>query len=418
MGSERLNGNTYWVSVRGGVAGSSVTSVALFVDPAMSLGVDTSFMTYSSGGIVRHSPGSMAKNLMCVGTVCQYSTVDECAGTVVAEYHGALLNDEPEQFNCHCWTDCERAVGPALTLNTATLVPGDRVVVQGERLALGAGSQATSITLSDAADSWTMQCGDPMFVRPEIIICKLDVPTPFVGELQGATLTVARSDGRSAQQPMHAECGIEAIIDGDPVTTENGGSVTFRIRLKSQPLHPVSVPISMGLDAGNQPIGEPSVSMVWFSTADWDQWQYVTVIGLEDGLVRASVPYQVTLGPTASVDHVYGGNTGAESSSFPLSQHSSVLQLENRAFSCPRISERLGSNSMMCECAPGFTRVSDGSGVYQCTECPSGYYKTDQGNHDCSVCPGDIAQAVGTRDHSTGNSLVSACVCRPGHYAE
>lgn len=418
MGTERLNGNSYWVSVRAGVPGSSVTRIALFSDPAMSIGVDTSFMTYSSGGVVRHSLGSADKNLMCLGTVCPYSTADDCAGTVVAEYHGALQNDETEQFNCHCWTDCERALGPALTLNTATLVSGNRVVIHGERLAIGADSQATSITLSDTGGSWKMQCTDPMFVRPEMIICELHMPTPFVGELQGARLRVARSDGSAAQQPMYAECGIEAIIDGDPVTTENAGSVTFRIRLKSQPLHPVSVPISMGLDSENVPVGQPSVSMVWFSTTDWDQWQSVVVKGLEDGLVRGTVAYQVALGPTASLDHVYGGNAGAESASFPLSQHSSVLQLENHAFSCPRISERLASDSMTCECAPGFTRVSDGSGVYQCTECPSGYYKTAQGNHACSVCPGDIAQSVGTRDHSTGNYLVSACVCRPGYYAE
>ena len=357
---------------------------------------------------------------MCVGTVCDYTTTDECAGKVVAEYHGVLLNDEPEQFNCHCLTDCARAVGSALTLSTATLVSGNRVVVQGERLAIGHNSQATAVTLAAADTTWTMQCGDPMFVRPELIICTLDVPTGFTGELAGAPLTVARSDGATGQQPLFADCGIEAVIDGDAVTTENGGTATFRIRLKSQPLQPVSVPISAGLDSEPVPlaVGQPSVSMVWFSTTDWDQWQSVVVTGQEDNLVRGAVAYTVTLGPTASVDHVYGGNAGAASASFPLLQHTLPLQLENQAFSCPRISERLGSNSMVCECAPGFTRVSDGNGVYQCSECPSGYYKTAQGNDECSVCPGDIAKSVGTRDHSTGNSLVSACVCRPGYYAE
>ena len=417
MGTELLNGNSYYAKVEVG-SGATVTKVSLWIDAAMTAGgarVSTLGLVYTSGGSVRYQSAA-DKNLMCSGTICPEETTAECAGKVVAEYHGALLNDEPDQFNCHCSTDCERAVHPALTVSTATLVSGNRVVVQGERLAIGADSKATAISLQAADNSWTMACDDPIFVRPEIIICLLDVGanTPAAG----SALHVARSDGAANNIPLFAECGIDAVIDGTAVTTENGDTVTFRIRLKSQPLKPVSVPISAGLDAGGVHVGQASVSMVWFSTSDWNVYQTVLVAGLEDNLVRASVAYTITLGPTVSLDHVYGGNAGAASASFPLAQHTLPLLFDNLPFACPRVSETLGSDSMVCECAPGYTRMTDGSGFYYCAECPSGYYKTTPGNGACSVCPGDIATSVGTRDGSTGNSAVRACVCRPGYYAE
>ena len=98
-----------------------------------------------------------------------------------------------------------------------------------------------------------LQCSN---LKSKRLLWLFDLPSSFAEELDGASLLVARSDGSSAQQPIYADRGIEAIIDGGNVTTENGGIVTFRIRLKSQPLEPVSVPISMGLDSGNETEGE------------------------------------------------------------------------------------------------------------------------------------------------------------------
>ena len=82
------------------------------------------------------APPSTDQNLMCSGDDAE------------VEYRGTLLDDEPEQFNCHCSTDCERAVSPSITVDTATLVDTDLISIQGARLAIGDDSVATSVTVA------------------------------------------------------------------------------------------------------------------------------------------------------------------------------------------------------------------------------------------------------------------------------
>ena len=144
-------------------------------------------------------------------------------------------------------------------------------------------------------------------------------------------MTVARSDGASAQRSLFAECGIETDVGVGAVTSENGGTATFRVRLRSQPLHPVMVPVSNGVDAGSIDVATPSATSVWFSTSDWDQWQTIELIGLEDGLVRDNVDYSVALGPPASTDVVYGGSAGTPSalSGRSIPQHSASVGFQN-----------------------------------------------------------------------------------------
>jgi hypothetical protein len=94
-----------------------------------------------------------------------------------------------------------------------------------------------------------------------------------------------------------------------PLTTsETGSAVTFTVRLASQPLANVTVPISSsstteGTVAVTQPLD------LTFTPSNWDTDQIVTVTGQRDFVDESSVAtaYTVIVGPTAGVGSGYEG---------------------------------------------------------------------------------------------------------------
>jgi hypothetical protein len=413
------------------------------------------FMSGSARAVNASGPSSPAdSDLHCVAN----------SGAAVT-YVGSRLAGEPDQFNCHCATDCARPLptSAALSITSAMLVSnatggaaaaaGRRraqtadsggsvlVVVHGHGLVMGIGSPATvvnmTLTHTSACSSIQPNCSAtssgctcqfaPVLVGPALVVCQLgSVNTSIIAAVGvTASLLVTRLDGVGISAPLALTSGIDAMIEGAAVTSENGGVAVLALRLRSRPAYPVMIPISAGIaGVDGSTVASPSVDAVWFSATNWHTYQRVTLTGQEDGLVRGAVSYTVRAGPAASADVAYGAPwpgatavSGADVAALPSTAVATELSLVNYPFACPRDSEVLTPSGMACECAAGFYQRPDGpDGRTLCEQCPPGMHKALQGNGPCTRCPGDIQKASGTQ-LQLGSVSVAACVCRPGYYA-
>ncbi len=109
--------------------------------------------------------------------------------------------------------------------------------------------------------------------------------------------------GALERQHASGAASISYSPDGAPVTTEDGGTFTFELRLERYPQADVVIPVT----SSNPGEGTVSLASVTITQADWQQPHSVTVTGMDDALVDGDVPYFITVGPAASVDPAYGG---------------------------------------------------------------------------------------------------------------
>jgi streptogramin lyase len=87
-------------------------------------------------------------------------------------------------------------------------------------------------------------------------------------------------------------------------TSELGTSASFSLVLTTQPAYSVTV----NLTNGNPAQGALSVNSLTFTPLTWNKAQYVTVTGLDDGVVNGNQTYQIT-GSAVSQDPAYTGLT-------------------------------------------------------------------------------------------------------------
>ncbi len=93
------------------------------------------------------------------------------------------------------------------------------------------------------------------------------------------------------------------------VSTEAGGAASLSVRLLGQPGADVTVPLAVS----NTAVARLSASSVVFTPANWATPQVVTATGLDDQVVTADIPYQVTSSPTLSADPLFRGLISAPS---------------------------------------------------------------------------------------------------------
>ena len=121
--------------------------------------------------------------------------------------------------------------------------------------------------------------------------------------------TDARYDGLDgvdvAVTNLDDEPGLTVADVDELVTSEDGASATFTIRLTTLPADTVSVPLASS-DVSH---GVVAPATLTFTTADWNVPQTVTVTGVDDGIPEGPQPYAISLGPLASNDDAYNGLT-------------------------------------------------------------------------------------------------------------
>ncbi len=97
--------------------------------------------------------------------------------------------------------------------------------------------------------------------------------------------------------------GISVTSNSDLITTEAGGTALFSVRLNTQPVATVTIPVA----SSNPSEGQVSVSSLTFDATNWNVSQTVTVTGLDDFSDDEDSNYSVLLGPATSPDLAYNG---------------------------------------------------------------------------------------------------------------
>lgn len=86
-------------------------------------------------------------------------------------------------------------------------------------------------------------------------------------------------------------------------TTENGAAAMFTIVLGSQP----TADVSIGLTSSDLTEGTVAPATLFFTNANWNVPQSVTVTGVDDLIVDGAVGFSVVTGAAASTDPLYAG---------------------------------------------------------------------------------------------------------------
>lgn len=115
-----------------------------------------------------------------------------------------------------------------------------------------------------------------------------------------ADVSVNNTDNDSA--------GISVTPTSGLVTTEAGGMATFEVVLNSQPSD--DVVISLGSNDASE--GLVDMTMLTFTTANWNAPQIVTITGQADAVFDGDQPYTIVLDPATSSDTDYDGEDPAD----------------------------------------------------------------------------------------------------------
>jgi subtilisin family serine protease len=125
----------------------------------------------------------------------------------------------------------------------------------------------------------------------------LQSATP-TASLAGKTVTGGRLNVYGAVRTSEM---IMVSATSGTATTEAGSTVTFTVRLNSQPTANVSIPVS----SSDTTEGSVSTASLLFTPANWSIDQTVTVTGVNDAIVDGNIAYSILLGPSVSTDSAY-----------------------------------------------------------------------------------------------------------------
>jgi hypothetical protein len=147
---------------------------------------------------------------------------------------------------------------------------------------------------------------------------------------QRAVITVVPTSGDPDYTALPASTVEATVLDADVpgfrfavpsgfngfATMEGGRPVIFYFKLAAAPLADVVVPVTSSDPAEGLVFGAASYSFL-VTPANWDTWQTVGVVGVDDTIVELGLPhpYTITLGPTRSASQPYDG-VAAEAFSF------------------------------------------------------------------------------------------------------
>jgi CSLREA domain-containing protein len=168
--------------------------------------------------------------------------------------------------------------------NTATVADNDYVALPPTLLTFAPGETTKPVTVIVNGD-FVAEFGEE-----------------FTVNLSGATnATIADAQGIgtiSSEDSVGYEFG--PIVG---TTTEAGGTYTFTIRLNSRPTATVTIP----LVSSDPTEGVPAVPSIIFEPTNWDQFQTVTITGVDDIIADGAVDYRIILDIPITSDPGYGG---------------------------------------------------------------------------------------------------------------
>jgi hypothetical protein len=182
-------------------------------------------------------------------------------------------------------------------------------------LAPDAQIQITPAVLVFTPTSWNV----PQNVSLAAVNDLIDEPATYPGSL---ALTLRSPDPYYDQRvvPQYAvtledndTAGVVVSAATGALTSESGGSVTFNVRLASQPLAPVSLVVQTS--SPEAAVSSPAMPIL-FTEATWDTPVTVTIAGRDDPDFDGLMPFTVTF--SAAGDAAYEALTAAELPSITL----------------------------------------------------------------------------------------------------
>jgi Ca2+-binding RTX toxin-like protein len=138
--------------------------------------------------------------------------------------------------------------------------------------------------------------GDGSVEPDETIILTLSNPVTLPnGGLPGGSSTIG--NGVATTTIINDDRpGITVDPISGLVTTETGGSATFRVKLNSQP----SANVTVALSSSNPAEGTVSTPTLTFTPANWNQLQTVTVTGVDDNVADGNIAYNIVTAATST----------------------------------------------------------------------------------------------------------------------
>ncbi|MEG4302981.1 FG-GAP-like repeat-containing protein, partial [Microcoleus sp. D3_18a_C4] len=121
----------------------------------------------------------------------------------------------------------------------------------------------------------------------------------------GGTVAEPIGGGGTVPQPILGSPGIVISPASGLVTTEAGGTDQFTIRLNRPP----TADVKIGLRSSNEAEGVISTDSITFNSVNWNQWQPITITGVDDKRPEfdRDKNYQIVTAPAVSADSDYNG---------------------------------------------------------------------------------------------------------------
>ncbi len=137
-------------------------------------------------------------------------------------------------------------------------------------------------------------------INYSILIGPSQSPDTLYNGIDSADISLLNVDDDTA--------GITVSPPSGTSTTETGGSITFVVRLDSEPLSSVMIPIS----SSDTTEGSVNPGMLVFNASNWSVGQLVTVTGVDDTIKDGDVAYTAIIGNSNSSDPLYSGLNPAD----------------------------------------------------------------------------------------------------------
>jgi hypothetical protein len=108
---------------------------------------------------------------------------------------------------------------------------------------------------------------------------------------------------REPNQPGIDLPGITVKPTGGLLTTESGGTDSFKIVLDSEP----SSAVTIAINCNDTTEGTLSTSSLVFTKSNWNRLQKVTITGVDDAVADGNKSCSITTSPAVSTDPDYNG---------------------------------------------------------------------------------------------------------------
>lgn len=241
-----------------------------------------------------------------------YSTVNGVTTTRKATIKSRTIYDEQLYANNDLFinlTNSQRAA--AIASGTGLLWDG----TDGGRNGCSYGQRMAELKTSSAK----VQDGKPLLHAPSTYISgesvihthanAEDIMEAFVPAPRNMDLTLGMlkdmgwSVSADGFPPDCEPTGITVTDTSELVTTEGGGKAKFEVRLESEPLEDVVIPLT----SSDTSEGTPDMPELTFTPRNWDIPQEVTVTGADDDFQDGPQDYFITLEKAESDDKFYDG---------------------------------------------------------------------------------------------------------------